>query len=184
MPTLIPTPEPVSRSNPYKKKPRTTRATAQIVVEGFTEEAFCKYLKSLYARDCGVGVEIHNARGGSPTDIVRSALKRKGFDRTFLVYDTDVSLPKSWAAKSQAAKQIAVTSTPCIEALFLELLAAPIPTTSSSCKKAFSKHLSDTEKFLPKSYAKIFFRRVLNSERTPFARPAPLSFQQIELGQS
>jgi len=73
----------MSRSNPRKKKPRSARSTAQIVVEGFTEEAFCKYLKSLYARDCGIRIDIHNARGGSPTDIVRSALTRTGFDRTF-----------------------------------------------------------------------------------------------------
>ena len=157
----------MSRSNPRKKKPRSTRATAQIVVEGFTEEAFCKYLKSLYARACGIRVEIHNARGGSPTDSVRSALKRTGFDRTFLLYDTDVALPQGWAAKSRAAKQIAMTSTPCIEALFLELLSEPVPATSSTCKKAFSRHLSDREKYLPKSFAKIFSEEFLTQSNHP-----------------
>ena len=157
----------MSRTNPKKRKPRQTRSTAQIVVEGFTEEAFCRYLKSLYARDCGISVDIHNARGGSPSDIIRSALKRSGFDKTYIVYDTDVALPQQWAVKSRAAKQIAVTSTPCIEALFLKLLGEPVPRESSDCKKAFSKYLSDNEKYNFRTYSKVFSEELLSQSDHP-----------------
>jgi hypothetical protein len=153
----------MSRTNPNKRKPRRTRATAQIVVEGFTEEAFCRHLRSLYARDCGISVDIHNARGGSPKDIVRSALKRKGFDRTFIMYDTDLPLSQSWAAKSRAAGHIIVASTPCVEALFLSILEEPVPARTEDCKRAFSKHLTEQQKCDYRAYPSVFSRELLTA---------------------
>mgnify|MGYP000131915859 CR=1 FL=1 len=151
----------MSRSNPNKRKHREARKTAQIVVEGFTEEAFCKYLKSEFARDCGISVEIHNSRGSSPMDIVHSALKRPGFDRTLVVYDTDLDLPEVWAAKARSAGHEMVPSTPCIEALFLEILGERVPANTGECKRAFSKHMTDQQKCEYRSYGKVFSKELL-----------------------
>lgn len=131
----------MSRSHPGKPKPRTTRATAQIVCEGFTEEAFCKHLKSLYARDCGVRVAIHNARGGSPKDIVRTALRHKGYDRTLVFFDADKHLPETWRKKSIAARHLHVIAEPCVEGLLLAILGERVPYTTDVCKKAIEPFL-------------------------------------------
>ncbi len=157
----------MSRSNPNKRKHREARKTAQIVVEGFTEEAFCKYLKSVFARDCGINVEIHNSRGGSPMDIVRSALTRPGFDRTLVVYDTDLDLPETWAAKARKAGHEMVPSTPCIEALFLEILGERVPTNTNECKRAFSKHMTDQQKCDYRTYDKVFSEELLAGSPHP-----------------
>lgn len=157
----------MSRSNPNKRKQRSTRATAQIVVEGYTERAFCQYLKTLFARDCGISVDIHNARGGSPGGIVKSALKRRGFDRTFIMYDTDRPLSKTWAAKSRSAGHIVVASTPCVEALFLSLLGEAVPASTAECKKAFGKFMSDRQKADYKEYAKVFPKGLIKTSRHP-----------------
>jgi hypothetical protein len=151
----------MSRSNPNKVKPRQTRETAQIVVEGFTEEAFCRHLKSMFARDCGIRVDIHNVRGGSPQDVIRAAMKREGFDRTFLMFDTDLPLSPSWAAKARAAGHIIVGSTPCIEALFLSILGETVPDRTEDCKRAFSKHLNERQKCDYRCYQGVFPRELL-----------------------
>ena len=157
----------MSRSNPYKQKRREARATAQIVVEGFTEDAFCRYLKSVFARDCGISVEVHNARGGSPEDVVRSALKRRGFDRTLILYDTDLTLAERWAAKSRSAGHEVVASSPCIEALFLDILGQRAPADTSDCKRAFSKHMTDQQKCDYRQYGKVFPVKLLTESSHP-----------------
>lgn len=157
----------MSRSNPNKRKHREARKTAQIVVEGYTEEAFCKYLKSVFARDCGIYVEIYNCRGGSPQDVVLSAMKRRGFDRTFLVYDTDVTLPAQWAATIRIEGFIKVASSPCIEALFLEILGERVPQDAAGCKREFLKYMSDVQKYDYRSYGTHFSREVLENCNHP-----------------
>ena len=80
----------MSRTNPYKRPRRAAKATALLVVEGETEEAFCKHLKRCYNRDCGLYVTIHNARGCSPDRIIDAArvkCAQAGFDRVFILID-------------------------------------------------------------------------------------------------
>lgn len=167
----------MSRTNPNKPKPRYARHTAQIVVEGFTEEAFCKHLKRLFARDCGVKVDIHNARGGSPKDVVNSALKRKGFDRTFVFFDTDVELPKTWAAKSRAAGHIPLTPSPCVEAVFLQLLGKPVPPNTDACKKAFEEILPPPQKYLPQGYTNLYPKEILQQSTMDIIQTLLTAFQ-------
>lgn len=157
----------MARSNPNKKKRRAAKATAQIVVEGHTEEAFCKYLKSIYAPDCGVRVEIHNARGGSPKHVIQAALKRRGFDRTFVCYDADVPLPATWGRKSRANGHIAVVSDPCIEAFLLELLGHPCGGDTGACKRAFRKFFPGNSHADPKAHAEKFPKTLLDAAHHP-----------------
>ena len=157
----------MSRTNPRKPKPRQANRTAQIVVEGYTEEAFCRHLKTLFAKNCGIRIEIKNVRGGSPLDVVRTALNRPGYDQTFVVYDTDVPLPRTWAAKSRKAKHIPIPTSPCIEALFLYLLGEVVPDNTEDCKRRFSKILDDKKKCEPKSYHKLFPAEILTKSNHP-----------------
>lgn len=157
----------MSRSNPYKLKPRTTRATAQIVCEGFTEEAFCKHLKSIYARDCGVCVSIFNARGGSPDDIIQLALRRKSYDRTVVFFDADKPLSDKAKKKALSARYQLVVSAPCVEGLLLSLLNLPVPQSTEACKKAFDAILRGNQKFDPRCYALHFPKTFLDSLSHP-----------------
>lgn len=157
----------MARSNPWKQKPRSTRATAQIVCEGFTEEAFCKHLKSLYARDCGVRVAIHNVRGGSPHDVIQAALQRKGYDRTLVFFDADKPLPETWRRKSLAAGHVMVISDPCVEALLLAILDRPVPAHTAACKKAFESVLPGNLKFDSRAYATPFPKTLLDASKHP-----------------
>jgi len=157
----------MARSDPHRRKRRQAQVTAQIVVEGYTEQAFCKHLKSLYARDCGVRVEIHNARGGSPKDVILAAIKRRGFDRTFVCYDADVPLPVSWKKKSRAAGQIAVSSDPCVEAFLLELLGQPCNGDTRACKRAFAAIFPGNSHADVKAHAAAFPKALLDAARHP-----------------
>ena len=157
----------MSRSNPGKAKPRTTRATAQIVCEGFTEEAFCKHLKSLYARDCGVRVAIHNARGGSPQDIIQTALRHKGYDRTLVFFDADKPLPETWRKKSLAARHELIIAQPCVEGLLLAILGHPVPNTTAACKKAFESILPRNSRYDSRAYAIPFPKPLLDAGNHP-----------------
>ena len=167
----------MSRSNPRKLKPRTTRATAQIVCEGFTEEAFCKHLKSIYARDCGVSVSIFNARGGSPDEIIQLALRRKGYDRTIVFFDADKPLSASARKKSLAARHQLVIAEPCVEGLLLRLLNLAVPQNTQDCKRAFDALLRGNEKFDSRCYAPHFPKSLLDSLSHPHVRTLLSVFQ-------
>ena len=100
-------------------------------------------------------------------DIVKSALKRPGFDRTLLVYDTDLDLPDVWAAKARRAGHEMVASTPCIEALFLEILGERVPPDTDECKRAFSKYMTDPQKCAYRCYGKVFSKELLAGSSHP-----------------
>lgn len=114
-----------------------------------------------------MSVSILNARGGSPQSIIESALKSRGFDRVFIVFDTDRPLPATWAAKSRRAGHIHITPAPCIEAFFLALLGKPIPAETDSCKRAFDAILPPPAKYDHRSYATIFPSSLLDSAKHP-----------------
>lgn len=169
----------MSRSNPWKPKPRSARATAQIVVEGFTEEAFCKHLKSLYGRNCGVRVDIHNARDGSPQEVVRSALVRKGFDRTIVLFDSDRPLPANWAARARRANLVLLIPSPCMEAFLLTLLDHPVPGETPDCKRALEPLLPGRRKFDSRAYAPLFPRALLDSRPHSILDTLKKAFQPV-----
>lgn len=167
----------MSRSNPYKIKPRSARRTALIVCEGFTEEAFCKHLRVIYAYNCGVVVSLANARGGSPQDVVQLALNRKGYDRTIVFFDSDRVLPQSLSKRSLAAGHLHAISAPCVEGFFLELLQRPVPPTSAECKRIFQTMLGRQNKTEPQSYQSLFPKTVLDAANHPVLTTLLSAFQ-------
>ena len=59
-----------------KKARRTLLSTLIIVGEGIHEKTFLSYLKSLYSANTNQKVKVDSADGGSPEDIVRTAVKK------------------------------------------------------------------------------------------------------------
>lgn len=149
----------MSRSNPWKQKPRHTRHTTLIVVEGDTELALVNYLKGLCGRNCGTRVTPENAHGGSGDVVLKLAIKlSKPFDVSACLYDTDrAPKVKKSIRKAKQLGIIEIQSTPCIEALLLEILGKKVPATTDECKRAMqqivgSDSLTDVstfEKYFP-----------------------------------
>jgi hypothetical protein len=162
----------MSRSNPYKRPRRTVQQTALLVVEGETEEAFCKYLKIEYNRDCGLAVRIHNARGRGPDFIIEQARKQcssKGFDRVFILMDADleIALARSHRTVKSLRAIIWLSEPQCIEGFFLMLLGRSPPTTSQDCKDEFHTFgISESDKLDWESYQTLFPRERLEELRS------------------
>lgn len=135
----------MSRSNPWKQKPRHTRHTTLIVVEGDTELALVDYLKGLCGRDCGTRVTTENAHGGSGDTVLKLAIKRcKPFDVSACLYDMDRA--PTVKKDIRKAKQLGIQeikSTPCIEALLLDILGKKVPAATEDCKRAMQRIVGD-----------------------------------------
>jgi hypothetical protein len=132
----------MSRTNPYKRPRRAVKATALIVVEGETEEAFCKYLKMHYNRDCGLAVTIHNGYGFGPDSIIEQARKQccqKSFDRVFILMDEDldITLQKSHRTVRSLGVVIWRSGPQCIEGFFFKLLGKTLLLRAKSARGDF-----------------------------------------------
>lgn len=134
----------MSRSNPWKKRPRHTRHTTLIVVEGDTEKAFIQHLKNLCGRDCGSRIKIENAHGGDGNAVLKQAIKLcPSFNACLCLYDGDRKATiKKNLKQADRLKIKQVVSIPCIEGFLLEILNRPVPRESASCKKALHDHLN------------------------------------------
>jgi hypothetical protein len=130
----------MSRSNPWKKKPRYTQHTTLIVVEGDTEFYFVQHLRKICGRNCGTRVTIENVHGGSGDHVLKQAIKKgKDFDARACLYDTDrAPKVKTVIGKAKRMGIVEIASIPCIEAFLLELLGQSVPRTSEECKRAMS----------------------------------------------
>ena len=64
----------MSRTNPFKKKRRVAKTTMLVYGEGQAEEMFLKHLRNLYAYKSGIATTIKKGKGGTPEEIVKSAI--------------------------------------------------------------------------------------------------------------
>jgi len=129
------------RSNIRKQKPRRAQHTTLIVVEGDTEVALVKYLKGLCGRNCGTRVTPENAHGGSGDFVLKLAIKLcKAYDARACLYDTDrAPETKKYIRKAKQLGIQEIKSTPCIEALLLEILEDKVPASTEDCKRAMQR---------------------------------------------
>lgn len=130
-----------------KKRIIRQRSTLLIVGEGATEEAFLKYLRSLYCADRqGPKVTIKNAYGKGPENILQVAIRElrraAEYDRVAVLMDTDIP----WTAQlRRQAKEHSIQllgCSPCIEGLLLRLLDKKVPDSSTACKKELARYLT------------------------------------------
>jgi len=162
----------MSRSNPYKKKPRFAKRTLLIFGEGLAEEMFLRHLKSLYSHDGGVRVKILRGKGGSPADIVVDAVKAFGdYDKKVVVLDNDKSADEMEKARREAKLRsiLLLEHTPCLEAVLLKILGKGGGVgkgKSDWCKSEFeSKYIGKKKRDERAEYEKVFPKTLLDKRR-------------------
>ena len=136
----------MSRSNPWKQKPRSTRHTTLIVVEGDTEKVFVKHIVATFGRNCGTRVTIESAFGGSGDSILTHAIKLcPGFDRRAVLYDQDN--PPTKKGIIQESNKLGIQhliSEPAIEGVLLSILGYPVPRQTKDCKRELAARISNS----------------------------------------
>ncbi len=149
-----------------KKIRRVQLATLIIVGEGAHEEAFLRHMASLYdGRETNQKITIKSADGGSPGDIIHSAIKNRHskYDRKYVLMDSDVKIPEKDIQTSKKNKVEIICSKPiCLEGMLLDILDQKIPSTAQACKSSLHPKLDGlpTDK---NSYSKLFDKHVLDN---------------------
>ena len=134
----------MSRSNPSKRKPRSTRHTTLIVVEGETEEVFLKHLKNHFGRDSGSLIKVKASQGNGDAVLKKSINSFEAFDRRVAIYDADWQ-PQAKHLKAAQRKKIQIlTCSPCIEGLLLEILGEKPPSSSAECKRTLEQRIGQS----------------------------------------
>ena len=134
----------MSRSNPSKRKPRSTRHTTLIVVEGESDEVFLKHLKILFGRDSGSRLTVKSPRGNGDAVLKTAIDSFEAFDRRVAIYDADWQ-PQAKHLKAAHRKKIQIlTCTPCIEGLLLEILGEKPPSNSAECKRRLEQRIGQS----------------------------------------
>lgn len=119
---------------------REVKRTRLVYGEGAVEGEFLHHLHRCYFSRSGIwSVKADHGVGGSPESILRSVLQRlerTEFDEVYLLLDTD--RPWSDALKDRAAEYNVrlIGSDPCIEGLFLRILAHRPGKWEKDCQNA------------------------------------------------
>lgn len=104
---------------------RVVRETILIVGSGYAEEAFLKHLKCLFtSKAAGRSLTVGNARGGRAVDVIAETGRiGRRLPHKVLVALFDAALDSEGGATAAAQKKkvVAVSCTPCLEAVLLRL---------------------------------------------------------------
>src|SRR5260370_7261449 len=127
-----------------KLLPRRPKIAIHALGEGETEVAILKYIKTKYARNTGVSVNIDCAHGGSPESMINLSIRNSIhiFKKRFIFLDTDKMWKKVTRDKAARNKIGLIPADPCSEGFLLSLLESrfnPKRYTSDQCKKIFEK---------------------------------------------
>lgn len=149
------------------KKHRKVKLPTLIVVgEGPHDKAFINHLKDLYDnRNTGQKVKVESADGGSPRDILQSALKNKhaDYDQKYVLMDSDIAVSQQDRDFAQKNSIGIIQSTPlCLEGMLLDALGQRAPDSNDACKRKFHPMLTGdpTDK---NSYKTLFPKEVVDS---------------------
>ena len=150
-----------------QRKPRKVKLSSLIVVgEGPHDKAFINHMKGLYDhRESGQRVKVESADGGSPRDILKSAVKNKHaeYDKKYVLMDSDVPISQQDRDYAEKKRIEIIQSTPvCLEGMLLDALGLSVPNGNNECKQVFHRMLSGppTEK---DSYSQLFTKKMLNA---------------------
>jgi hypothetical protein len=131
----------MSRSNPYKHKPRHARHTTLIVVEGETDEVFIRHLKSHFGKDSGSRITVRSARGNADA-VLKSALDSfEAFDLRIALYDGDCDPSRTLLKRAQQRRIRLLVCSPCLEGLLLAILGERAPGTTADCKRRLGQRV-------------------------------------------
>lgn len=165
----------MSRSCPWKLKPKQAKFTILAFGEGQTEEAFLRHLGSLYIlRESGVSIMYDCAGGKDPEYMIdRVIRKKKGYDVfniVFILLDDDKLILDETQQKAREHNILIIQSKPCIEGLLLNILDEHflvISKTSRQCKREFEdKYLNKKDKIDSRKYYKLFNKEKLDTARS------------------
>ncbi len=149
---------------------RIQRTTVFAFGEGESERAFLKHIRSLYSSE-KTNVRISDAGGGNPDHIVDKAIRVRGsikYNYSCLLVDTDVVWEESLKSKASRKGFELIGNRPCIEALFLAILASQNHSSKSSkdCKKLFQANYSHSSNAITESDCKkLFPKNILDQKR-------------------
>jgi len=136
----------MSRSNPWKLKPQKAKFTILAFGEGQTEDAFLRYLGSLYiSRESGVSIKYNYAGGKDPIYIIDRVIKygTNIYDKVFVLLDSDkIILKTTWQKAKDHNIQIIQSIPCCIEGLFLSILKKDFKSGGKNSKQ-YKKEFED-----------------------------------------
>ncbi|PCI14552.1 MAG: hypothetical protein COB71_02360 [Thiotrichales bacterium] len=149
-----------------KRKPPKAKLTALIVGEGSHDKAFLNHMKSIYdGRETGQKVTVDSADGGSPSDIIKSTIRKRhhaDFDRRYILMDSDVGISHKDRKRAKSAGIELIISTPvCLEGMLLEIIGEAAFGTNQACKDALHPLLSGRPT-MAKSYTEKFTKPILD----------------------
>lgn len=147
---------------------RTQRATLLAVGEGHSEEAFLKYLRSLYCSGGnGVSVTVRNAYGKGPHNVIEHALRHTmaaAYDRQLCLLDTDIVWPTALIKRAKQKRIILIGANPCLEGMLLDILGNTTPDTSIECKRLL-RTITNADMTESSDYDREFTKQVLERSR-------------------
>jgi hypothetical protein len=153
----------MSRSNPTKRKPRTTRHTTLIVVEGESEAVLIKHLRNHFGQDAGSRITVKSASGNGDAVLKTAINSFEAFDRRVALYDADWQPQEKHLQAARKRKIQILTCSPCLEGLLLEILGEKPATTSADCKRRLKLQLGEATLTNPQTYERHFPHLLLTS---------------------
>lgn len=140
-----------------------------VVGEGPHDKAFINHLKDLYDnRNTGQKVKIESADGGSPRDILKSALKNKhaDYDKKYVLMDSDIAVTQQDRDFARKHKIEIIQSTPwCLEGMLLDALGERVPDGNEACKRKLHPMLAGTPTD-KNSYRSLFPKEVVDESES------------------
>lgn len=150
----------------FNKKRREIKKTREIFGEGCEDKAFLKHLKSLYSRESEFYVKISCGSGGSPLDVVESAIRKSKADEIFVIVDRDKPEKESVDARYKANLSnidlIEVES--CMESMLIEIIEGKRKHNGSKAHFE-SKYIDARKRRDTEAYAKKFPKILLEKQR-------------------
>ncbi len=159
----------MSRSNPYKRKPRAARHTTLVVVEGETDEVFLRHLKIHFGKDSGSRVTVRSARGNGDAVLKAAMDSFEAFDRRVALFDNDWQPQAKHLDAARKRKIAMLRCFPCFEGFLLAILGEKPPATSAECKQRLLQRIGQSLAN-PQTYESHFPPAVL-AARGPLLEP-------------
>lgn len=149
---------------------RSVRKTVLIVCEGKRDEAFLRYLRSLYCAGDATRpqVKVKQSRGRGGDGVAMTLLRQRTIENVDLaVAFTEADVPPSpaYAKKLRADRRVRwVVADPCLEGLLLAILKIPVPDLTAHCKARIAD-LEPRDLYSPEEYALRWARAELEAAR-------------------
>ena len=148
---------------------RQVHRTVLIVGEGEAEVLFLKHLRQAYLGDRSGGLRFttKNAKGKGGKHVLDYTVRQRrvaAYDAVGSLLDTDTAWTEAEKRAARAAKITVFESSPCFEALLLQIAGLHAAANSALCKQQFERvfgHQAHDERV----YSLHFSRQVLDGAR-------------------